>query len=182
VDALVALLSACAPELYAHCRRVSHAATATARTLRLPVPLVEQIQQAALLHDIGKLGIAAPDSPLEGPEGELQAVLVRQHVRIGFNILSAVPPLRPAAAIVIAIHERWDGFGYPAGLGGREIPLAARLIAVADSYDALRETETRRIPMTRDEANAEIVRAAGTCFDPDMVGAWLRTSDRLECS
>ncbi len=168
--------------MYAHVRRVSQIATATARMMELPAPLIEQIEQAALLHDLGKLALTEQGAPAFGSDGELQAVLVRQHVRIGFDVLSVVPPLRSAASIVIAVHERWDGFGYPAGLCGIEIPVAARLIAVADAYDVLTSPHAFRGGMSRDEANAEIVRGAGTYFDPDIVRAWLRASDRLECS
>lgn len=182
LDALVAMMSACAPEMYAHARRVSQAATATARTLDLPPSTIEQIEQAALLHDIGKLAFAGHEMPAFDADGELQAVLVRQHVRIGFDVLSVVAPLRPVASIVIAVHERWDGFGYPAGLRGTEIPIGARLIAVADAYDVLTSAQAYRGGVSRDEANAEIVRGAGTYFDPDIVRAWLRASDRLECS
>ena len=176
------MMSACAPDVYAHSRRVSQAASATARTMDLPAPLIEQVEQAALLHDVGKLAMAAQEMRPFGPDGELQAVLVRQHVRIGFDVLSVVPPLRSAASIVIAVHERWDGFGYPAGLRGTEIPIGARLIAVADAYDVLTSAHAYRGGVSRDEANAEIVRGAGTYFDPDIVRAWLRASDRLECS
>ena len=181
LDALVAMMGACAPDLHAHSRRVSHAATAAARIMELPAPLVEQIEQAALLHDIGKLALAGHEMPPPGPDGELQAVLLRQHVRIGFDVLSVVPPLRAAASIVIAVYERWDGFGYPAGLRGTDIPIGARLIAVADAYDMLTSDHAYRGGMSRDEANVEIVRGAGTYFDPDVVRAWLRASDKLEC-
>jgi response regulator RpfG family c-di-GMP phosphodiesterase len=168
--------------MYAHVRRVSQAATATARTLDLPPSTIEQIEQAALLHDIGKLAFTGHETPAFDDNGELQAVLVRQHVRIGFDVLSVVAPLRPVASIVIAVYERWDGFGYPAGLRGTEIPIGARLIAVADAFDVLTSAQAYRGGVSRDEANAEIVRGAGTYFDPDIVRAWLRASDRLECS
>jgi response regulator RpfG family c-di-GMP phosphodiesterase len=181
-EVLLATLSACAPETYAHSRRVMLAAVATARTMELPASIVEQIEQASLLHDLGKLAMAMPEASAVGPQAELQAVLVRQHVRIGFDVLSVVPHLRPVASAVIAVHERWDGFGYPAGLRGTEIPLAARVIAVADAFDVLATTHRYHRGMTRDEANAELVRGAGTYFDPDIVRAWLRASDRLECS
>jgi response regulator RpfG family c-di-GMP phosphodiesterase len=179
---LLAMMSACAPDMYAHVRRVSQMATVTARMIELPAPIVEQVEQAALLHDLGKLAFTEQGAPAFGAEGELQAVLVRQHVRIGFDVLSVVPSLRSTASIVIAVHERWDGFGYPAGLRGTEIPVAARLIAVADAFDVLTSPHAFRGGMSRDEANAEIVRGAGTYFDPDIVRAWLRASDRLECS
>ena len=84
---------------------------------------------------------------------------------------------------MIAVHERWDGFGYPAGFQKTQIPIGARIVAIADTYDTLtaggQPWGERRL--SRDEANAEIVRSAGTYFDPDLVRAWLRASDRLEC-
>ncbi|HLG55926.1 MAG TPA: HD domain-containing phosphohydrolase [Vicinamibacterales bacterium] len=181
LDALMAMMSACAPDGYAHARRVARTAMAIARTAELPQPLIDQVEHAALLHDIGKLAIPDPHLEDDDADGELQAALRRQHVRIGFDILSVVPHLRPVAAIVIAVYERWDGFGYPAGLKGREIPIGARIVAVADAYDVLASDHTYRERLSRDEANAEIVRSAGTYFDPDMVRAWLRASDRLEC-
>ena len=123
---MMAMMSACAPDAYAHARRVA----ASRRPLpgrELPEPLVEQVEHCALLHDIGKLAILDPgDVEAEAPQGELQADARRQHVRIGFDILSVVPHLRAAAALVIAVNERWDGYGYPAGLRGREIPIGAR--------------------------------------------------------
>src|SRR5262245_19441405 len=127
LNALMAVMSACAPDLCAHARRVSRTATAVAMTMNLPVPLAEQIEQAALLHDIGKLATAGHHSPSYGPGEELQAVLARHHVRVGFDVLSVVPSLRPAASIVIAVLERWDGSGYPAGFCGTEISLGARI-------------------------------------------------------
>jgi response regulator RpfG family c-di-GMP phosphodiesterase len=182
IDALMAMISACAPESHAHARRVARYATAIARIIDLPEPLVEPIEQAALLHDIGKLAIPDPEIESDDALGELQASLRRQHVRIAFDIVSVVPQLRPAAAIIIALYERWDGCGYPAGFSATEIPIGARIVAVADVYDALTSSHAwgqRRL--SRDEANAEIVRSAGTYFDPDIVRAWLRLSDRLEC-
>ena len=181
LDAMLAMMSACAPEAHAHARRVAKLSTAIARTVELPEPLVEQVEHCALLHDIGKLAIPDPDVEAEGAQGELQVTLRRQHVRIGFDILSVVPHLRPAAALVIAVHERWDGYGYPAGLRGREIPIGARIVAIADAYDVLTANHPYRDGLSRDEANAEIVRSAGTYFDPDIVRAWLRASERLEC-
>src|SRR6185436_15892669 len=85
LDALLAMMSACAPDMYAHVRRVSQMATVTARMIELPAPIVEQVEQAALLHDLGKLAFTEQGAPAFGAEGELQAVLVRQHVRIGFD-------------------------------------------------------------------------------------------------
>ena len=181
LDAMLAMMSACAPDACAHARRVARVATAIAHIIELPEALTEQVEHCALLHDIGKLAIPDPDVEADGVHGELQSALRRQHVRIGFDIISVVPHLRPAAALVIAVNERWDGYGYPAGLRGKEIPIGARIVAIADAYDVLTSNHPYRDGLSRDEANAEIVRSAGTYFDPDLVRAWLRASDRLEC-
>ena len=182
LDALMAMIGACAPESHAHARRVARYATAIARTIELPDPLIEQIEQAALLHDLGKLAMPDPDLESDDPLGELHASLRRRHIRIAFDIVSVVPQLRPAASIIIAVHERWDGYGYPAGFHSSQIPIGARIVAVADAYDTLTASSARgEWRLSRDEANAEIVRSAGVYFDPDIVQVWLRASDRLEC-
>ena len=173
----------CARQSHAHARRVSQVATATARTMDLPAPLIEQIEQAALLHDIGKLALAEQDVQPFGPQGELQAVLVRQHVRIGFDVLSVVPPLRLRG---VDCDRRPRAMGR-LRLSGRACAERRFRSAPASSPWPTPTTCSRpriayRGGMSRDEANAEIVRSAGTYFDPDIVRAWLRASDRLECS
>lgn len=182
LDALLATLRACTPEAHAHALRVARTATAIAHAVGLPEDQVAQVEYAALLHDIGKLAI--PDAILQvaGPLDDLQTAIVRTHVRIGFDIMSVVPTLRQAAAIVIATHERWDGFGYPAGLRREEIPVGARIVAVADAYDALVSARVYRDGMSPDEANGELARCAGAQFDPDIVRAWFRASERMSCS
>jgi response regulator RpfG family c-di-GMP phosphodiesterase len=107
--------------------------------------------------------------------------MIHAHVTIGYEVLSASPFLRPAAEIVLASQERFDGAGYPAGLRGPAIPLSARILAVADTYDALVSARIHRDPMSRDDANVELVRGAGSQFDPEIVRAWLMTSERATC-
>ena len=162
---MMAMMSACAPQGYAHARRVARLATAIARTVELPEPLVEQVEHCALLHDIGKLAIPDPEIEADGAQGELQSTLRRQHVRIGFDILSVVPQPGPAAALLIAVYERCDGAAI------RPACAAGRFRSARASWRWPTPTTSSppwpyRAGLSRDEANAEIVRCAGTISTP----------------
>jgi len=146
------------------------------------------LKLAAELHDIGKL--AVPESILgkPGPLSEHEWTFVRQHPVISERIINGVPGLEQIASTVRATHERWDGTGYPDGLSGEAIPLAARIIAVCDAYDAMtsprpyRQKSTSVTAAMRDrsepagvgEALAELRRCAGTQFDGEVVAAFER--------
>ena len=128
----------------------------------------------AQLHDIGKL--AVPDSILlkPGPLDASEWEVVRQHTLAGERIVGRVPGLDVVADAVRASHERWDGLGYPDGLAGHEIPLAARIVAVADAYAAMTTPDRPyREPLSPAEAEDEVIRCAGTQFDPVVVEAFL---------
>jgi putative nucleotidyltransferase with HDIG domain len=124
-----------------------------------------------LLHDIGK--VAIPDGILHKPEplGEEESLLMRRHPVIGSEILAQIPFLENAARIVRAHHERWDGGGYPDGLKGEEIPLAARIFSVADALDAITTDRPYRRAASLAEGRETIARGAGTQFDPRVVEA-----------
>jgi ribonuclease P protein subunit RPR2 len=130
-----------------------------------------QTEFGFLLHDIGK--VAIPDGILHKPEplGEEESRLMRSHPVIGWEILRQVSFLEGAAAIVRAHHERWDGEGYPDGLAGEQIPLAARVFSVADALDAITTDRPYRQAVPFAEARAAIGRGAGTQFDPRVVEA-----------
>jgi HD-GYP domain-containing protein (c-di-GMP phosphodiesterase class II) len=130
------------------------------------------IYRGALMHDVGKIGI--PDAILLKPDKltEEEWEFMRRHPALGYRILAQVPYLRPAAKIVLAHHERWDGFGYPRGLRGEEIPLGARIFAVCDTYDAIISDRPYRRGQSPDAALAEILRCAGSQFDPQVVEAF----------
>ena len=169
---LTAILEERAPALAEHSKTVCEFALATALRLGLGDDEFEAIRHAAPLHDIGKMAI--PDSILDkpGPLSENEWQLIRQHTIIGERILSAAPALQPAARLVRSSHERVDGTGYPDRLHGDEIPLAARIIAVADAFDAMTAPRPYKPTLTIREALAELERCAGSQFDPEVTAAF----------
>ena len=159
------------PALYAHMEDVAALASAIGTRLGLEQNALEELHRAALLHDIGKL--AVPDAILS-KQGQLDTddwEFVRRHTLIGERILMVSPLLRSVGSIVRSTHERWDGTGYPDGLAGAAIPIAARVIAACDAWDAMTSDRTYRRALTADEALVELERCSGTQFDPAVVRA-----------
>lgn len=130
------------------------------------------VYRGALMHDVGKIGV--PDAILLKPAKltEEEWEFMRRHPALGYRILAQVPYLRPAAKIVLAHHERWDGEGYPRRLKEEDIPLGARIFAICDTYDAIISDRPYRKGQSPDQALAEILRCAGTQFDPKVVEAF----------
>jgi putative two-component system response regulator len=157
-----------------HTLRVARTSARLASVLGLRRSEVGEIALAAPLHDIGK--IALPDSILlkPGPLSPDQYELMRSHVRVGAEILagSSSSLLQTAEQIASTHHERWDGSGYLRGLRGEEIPLAGRIVAVADVFDALTHRRPYKEPWPLDQAVAEVISCAGTHFDPAVVAAF----------
>jgi diguanylate cyclase (GGDEF)-like protein len=172
-DVLMRVLAERYPELREHVDDVTELCRRVAETLGLPEDERGPLLQAASLHDIGKA--AVPDAILdkEGPLDDEEWAFMRQHTLIGERILGVAPSLSRAAELVRSSHERFDGTGYPDGLAGEEIPLAARVIAVCDAYDAMTTSRPYRpTPMSPEGARAELRRSAGTHFDPAVVVAF----------
>jgi putative two-component system response regulator len=175
---LLALLELRSPDTFEHAQRVASATAALASELGVPVEHITEIRRAALLHDIGK--VAIPSRLLDSSDrlSDDEIGVLRMHVSIGAEVLHTVPALDYVAEIVGATHERVDGTGYPNRTRGLDVPFGARIIAVADVYDALTSIRPYRDPLTHDEANLELARVAGSQLDPDVVRAWIRMTDR----
>jgi len=154
-----------------HSQRVADLAARTARRLGLPDEEVELTRLAASLHDLGKLAIPEEILRKPGPLTEPERLVLERHPQIGFRMLESLG-VDPVAEWVLHHHERWDGSGYPDGLPGQNIPLGARIIFVADAYDAMTSERVYRRRVTPDEAIAELQRCAGSQFDPEIVDAF----------
>jgi diguanylate cyclase (GGDEF)-like protein len=157
------------PDLHERLADVGALAAAAGSRLGLRRDELDDLARAAQLHDLGKL--AVPDEILhkEGPLDEREWAFVRQHTIVGERILRASPALRSVASTVRSSHENWDGTGYPDGLAGEEIPLAARIVRACDAYVAMTSARPYRAALSPDEALNELMRLAGTEFDPTVV-------------
>ena len=173
LSALVAALDAREHETSDHSQRVVRYTMAIARRMGIAGEQVDRIARGALLHDIGKIGV--PDSILlkAGPLTPSEWIEMRKHPEIGHQILQSIGFLAEPAEIVLAHQERWDGGGYPRGMRGPQIPLGARIFAIADTLDAMTSDRPYRRGVSYDEARAEIARCSGTQFDPACVDAFL---------
>jgi len=156
-------------ETAGHSKRVTEMTVRLARRLGMNGEDVVHVQRGALLHDIGKMGI--PDEILlkRGPLTTEEFEVMKQHPVYAYELLSPIEFLRPALDIPYCHHERWDGTGYPRGLKGEQIPLAARIFAVVDVFDALTSERPYRPAWTRERAEAFIREGSGTHFDPAVV-------------
>ncbi len=161
-------------ETEGHTLRVTEMTLHLARAMGIPETELVHIRRGALLHDIGKMGI--PDAILHKAEPltEEEQEIMRRHPVYAYDLLSTIAYLRPALDIPYCHHERWDGTGYPQGLKGEEIPLAARIFAVVDVYDALTSDRPYRPAYSREEALNYIRSQAGKHFDPKIVELFVK--------
>jgi two-component system, cell cycle response regulator len=168
-----------APSLREHVGEVAVTATRVGERLGLRGVELEELRLAARLHDVGKLAI--PDAVLHkpGPLDVNEWAFIKEHTVMGERILVAASGWHGVATIVRATHERWDGAGYPDGLAGREIPLAARIIAVCDAYSAMTSRRSYRLPVGHAQALDELGRCAGTQFDPGVVEVFCTVADQV---
>ena len=174
---LAEMVEADDPHTGIHCRDVVRLSLAVAYELRLDEDLQRKVELGAMLHDVGKLGVPKAVIRKAGPLSEQEWELMRRHTIHGERMLLRDSDLAPVAAIVRASHERWDGTGYPDGLRGEAIPLAARIIAACDAFDAMTTNRPYRRARTLQSAREELVACAGTQFDPLVVGALLVVVD-----
>ncbi len=169
-------------ETEGHAQRVAALTIALARRLGVPEERLPHIRRGALLHDIGKMGV--PDHILKkpGPLDEHEWEIMRQHPLWAYDMLKDIPYLQPALAIPLFHHERWDGSGYPSGLAGTAIPLAARIFAVVDVYDALTSDRPYRPAWSKEKALAYLEEQKGKLFDPRVVEAFIELISSKESS
>jgi len=154
-----------------HSERVGEYAARIARRLGADEPAVELTRLAGSLHDLGKLAIPEDILRKTGDVSDAERMVLERHPQIGYRMLESLG-VEPVAEWVLHHHERWDGAGYPSGLAGEQIPLGARIIFVADAYDAMTCESDYGETATPGEALAELERCAGTQFDPAIVGAF----------
>ena len=152
-----------------HSRAVSEISEKLAIANEMNRQEVNEVKTAGLLHDIGKIIIPISILTKEGLLSSEEYNLIKGHPEIGFRILNSTQDMRNISTIVLNHHERWDGTGYPRGIKEDEIPFKARIIAIADSFDAMTNERTYREIITKEEALIEIVNCAGTQFDPKLV-------------
>jgi len=173
LEALGSALDLKDAETEGHCQRVTAFTISIAKAMPVPNTYLPILARAAFLHDIGKMGI--PDKVLlkPGPLTDDEKVIMRRHCQIGYDMLIRIPFLRDAAEIVLAHQEFFDGTGYPRGLKNEEIPLGARIFAIADSMDAMLSDRPYRKALPMSYAREEIQRCSGTQFDPRVVEVFL---------
>ena len=171
VDALADTLGLRDGETREHCNRVVDMARRLGLRLGLGEDALRDLDFAARVHDIGKVGV--PDAVLHkpGPLDELEAELLREHSGWGADLVLRIPGLEQVAEVVRHHHERYDGLGYPDGLHAEDTPLASRILAVADAYVAMNEDRPYRPALPPDEVAAELDEGRGTQFDPGVLDA-----------
>lgn len=180
VEALAAALELRDDETGGHARRVTELALELTRAVSPELAQSSELRYGFLLHDLGKIGV--PDAILlkPGPLDDAEMRRLQAHTTLGEQLVSSIPYLSGVAREVIACHhERWDGLGYTRGLSGERIPLAARIFAVADSFDAITSDRPYRSALPVEHAIEEIGSKAGSQFDPAVVEAFVPIAGKL---
>jgi putative nucleotidyltransferase with HDIG domain len=179
VGPLVTAIDTRDPGSVRHSEKTAEYAVAIGRELGLSTQDLAMTCKAALLHDVGMIGV--PDNLLTKTSSlsDEEMAIVRRHCRLGADILSQSPHLAAVAEIVLRHHERWNGTGYPGALAGDEIPIIARVVAVADSLDAMTSSRSYKEPMSFDDALQELQAQSGKQFDPDVIEAAARVIQSL---
>jgi diguanylate cyclase (GGDEF)-like protein/PAS domain S-box-containing protein len=166
-------------ETNAHTARISELCERVGREMGLAENELADLKTLSLLHDIGKAAVDASILSKPGKLTQEEWEEVKRHSGIGYRISRSAPELINVADYILGHHERWDGTGYPQGLKGEKIPLAARIVAVVDAYDVMTRGRPYKPAVSREEALREICRNAGTQFDPEVVNAFASVIDSL---
>ncbi len=183
LEALTASIDAKDRYTRGHSQRVAQLTQQVASAIGLPERIIKRMHIAGLVHDVGKIGVPEAVLCKPGKLTDKEFDQVRKHPEIGYKILKDIPQFKDILPCVLYHHERWDGKGYPHGLVGQQIPLIARMMALADAFDAMSSTRTYRDARSRSDALREIQDCAGTQFDPDIAPVFVKLNfdeyDRL---
>lgn len=162
-----------------HSQRVTLYSVAIGTKLGLSPSSLEDLRQAAILHDLGKIGVK--EAVLNKPNklNDEERAEVMRHPQVATMILHPIPFFRKLLPAILHHHERFDGLGYPGGIGGKRIPLESRVMTIADAYDAMTSDRAYRASLPAEEAVSEILRCSGTQFDPELVSVFLSVRDSV---
>lgn len=180
IKSIAFALDAKDPYTHGHSMRVTLYSLALASAMNLPGEVLEEIETAGLLHDIGK--IAIPEKILLKP-GKLtdeEYEIIKSHPELGEKLVYSIEKLKLISNWLKSHHERYDGKGYPDGLIGEQIPISSRIIAIADTYDAMTSSRSYRTALPHQVAIEEVKRCAGTQFDPQLAELFVSISDEIE--
>ena len=171
VDSLIAMMQLHEKDGRGHATRVARLAVAMGDELGVSDDELVELEHAAMLHDVGKIDMPTEILCKPAPLNDAEWEVMRTHPQIGYELVRKLPHLDGAAEIVRAHHEAFDGSGYPRGLKGSNIPIGARILTIADSYDSMTHPHTQRPAMPANLAMREIERCSGSQFDPDFAPA-----------
>ncbi|MCB1155754.1 HD-GYP domain-containing protein, partial [bacterium] len=156
-----------------HSERVAHLSSQLALAVGYTPEEAERVDIAGLVHDVGKIGVPEAVLCKNGRLTDEEFAEIRRHPQVGYDILRGIPLLQDVLPGVLHHHERWDGRGYPSNASGDSIPQIARIICLADTFDAMSSNRSYRAAMPREKVFEELRKCAGTQFDPDLVGPFL---------
>jgi diguanylate cyclase (GGDEF)-like protein len=174
INTLLVTLYEQSNETEEHSKRIERYCHSMGRILKFSTKEMDELSLLALLHDIGKVSINPSILQKPGPLTAEEWKEMKKHPEIGYRIVQSMPELTAVSKLVLSHHERWDGKGYPHGLKGEDIPLACRILAVADAFDAMTNNRVYRRAMTAREAMNELLKHAGTQFDTEIVKLFIR--------